>query len=146
MASWSSPVRQAAPARNTPEAAPAEMNAPSAPVSRAMRAPAFSCNSSRCTNCREASTMASTTSGGMIEPPRVVMVPPGVDEWAQAEAMVQVRCTHEFLPDVFFAGPTCRQLRRTVVSCPCRALFCRFEDLEGMPAWAASGRDQSNHD
>ncbi len=40
-----------------------------------MRAPAFFCRSGTNTKCREASSIARTTSGGISDPPTTVTVP-----------------------------------------------------------------------
>ena len=68
-------VMAAAVATAIAEAAPAVTIAAGTPTSSAMRAPAFCCRSGTCTNCREASSIARTTSGGISDPPRMVTVP-----------------------------------------------------------------------
>jgi len=56
-------------------AAPAVTRAAGTPTSSAMRAPAFAWRSGGTTKCREASSIARTTSGGITDPPRIVTVP-----------------------------------------------------------------------
>jgi len=57
------------------EAAPAVTMAAGTPMSSAIRAPALAWRSGRCTKCREAFSIARTTSGGISDPPRIVTVP-----------------------------------------------------------------------
>ncbi len=68
-------VMAAAVATAIAEAAPAVTMAAGTPTSSAMRAPAFAWRSGTNTKCREASSMARTTSGGISDPPTTVTVP-----------------------------------------------------------------------
>ena len=61
-------------ARNIPAAAPPETKAASLRVSSAIRRPTAACSSNRSTKHSDAWRIASTTSGGISEPPRYVMV------------------------------------------------------------------------
>ena len=57
------------------EAAPQAIMAAGTPIISAIFWPALRCRLGTWTKCFEASTMAATTSGGMIDPPSTVTVP-----------------------------------------------------------------------
>ena len=65
-----SPAMHAAAERNRPAAAPPDTKAASFRVSSAIRRPTADCSSLRSTKYSDAWRIASTTSGGISEPPR----------------------------------------------------------------------------